>query len=722
MKPLLVAAMSMVAGLAVAGVAVAQDLAARDARSARVVRPEPGGILTPPSTDAPREIVAGFLRSRGVDAATAATLREGSARRDGRTGLSHVRLRQEVNGLEVYGAYARAAFNDRGELVHLIENLSPVSPAGVLRARIDAAAALLAALQELYPGQTFAPVQVGRAGNTGSFAGGAFFGAELRVTAVALPMTDNVLRAGYLVETWSREANDLRHTVVGGDGRVLAVESRTNRDSYKVFVEDPDKGVQVIVNGPPAGTTTASPSGWLSGSQTTVNITGNNTHAYLDADDDNAPDAGGTAVSDGNFLSEADLSVQPTAADNRNVAVQNLFYLNNRIHDRLHGYGFDEAAGNFQTSNFGRGGLAGDPVNAEAQDGGGVDNANFATPVDGQAPRMQMYLWTGKGDHQVLVGGGTFLGAGASFGPTLTTIGVSGVFAMATDSTAPTADACETIPAGQLTGRVAIVDRGTCNFTVKVRNAQAAGAIAVVVVNITSDSYFTMGGTDRRVRIPAVMVGAADGAAIKASAGLTGTTRRNPIAPLQRDGSLDSDIVFHEYCHGLTWRMIGSMSGALPGAVGEGMSDVCALLMNGDDRVGEYSASELDGIRRFRYAGYPNTYADVTGAEVHDDGEIYAAIGWRMWENFAGAGRTVHELFTYLVQGMNFTPAGPYFEDMRDGILEAIPLTEPEARCLVWDAFADYGVGVGARATVRGKTRVTITESTTMPPECAATP
>ena len=43
------------------------------------------------------------------------------------------------------------------------------------------------------------------------------------------------------------------------------------------------------------------------------------------------------------------------------------------------------------------GGAESDPVLAEAQDGGGTDNANFATPRDGRSPRMQMYLWTGAG-------------------------------------------------------------------------------------------------------------------------------------------------------------------------------------------------------------------------------------------------------------------------------------------------------------------------------------
>ena len=72
----------------------------------------------------------------------------------------------------------------------------------------------------------------------------------------------------------------------------------------------------------------------------------------------------------------------------------NLFYWVNILHDLYYHYGFDEKSGNFQENNYGRGGAQNDSVQAEAQDGGGVNNANFATPPDGQRPRMQLYLWT----------------------------------------------------------------------------------------------------------------------------------------------------------------------------------------------------------------------------------------------------------------------------------------------------------------------------------------
>jgi extracellular elastinolytic metalloproteinase len=76
------------------------------------------------------------------------------------------------------------------------------------------------------------------------------------------------------------------------------------------------------------------------------------------------------------------------------AAITNLFFWNNIIHDVFYQYGFDEISGNFQENNFGNGGLGNDAVQANCQDGSGYNNANFATPPDGQRPRMRMYVWT----------------------------------------------------------------------------------------------------------------------------------------------------------------------------------------------------------------------------------------------------------------------------------------------------------------------------------------
>lgn len=699
--------------LAVGG-AGAQAPAGLDHGAGVVARAATGLPLTAASRAAPAVVVTGYLRSRGRSDAVLASLKLARSSA-GAHGVTHVRLEQVVGGLAVHGAYAKAAVNARGELVHLIDNLAPVSTPRA--ARIDAPAALRAAMAQVHPTHAISFRSTGAQGNTTLFDGGTFFLRAPEVTAVAVPMSDGTLARGWLVETWARRGNLLHHTLVGGDGRVLDVELRTASDSYAIFPIDPGKSDQTIVAGPGSGNA-ESPMGWLgTGAQTTVTISGNNVAAYLDRNNDNQADGGGSAAGT-DFQTSADLTTVPTTASNQAVAVQNLFYLNNRIHDILYRHGFTEAAGNFQVDNFGKGGRGKDPVQAEAQDGGGTDNANFATPRDGNAPRMQMYLWTGAGPtHKLQVQDGPqYVASGAAFGSPLTPTGVTGSVIV----TVPT-DGCTAI-SGNLAGALALIDRGVCEFATKVLNAQKAGAIAAVIVNndaANPDAVIPMGaGVDApSVTIPSGMISLNSGTALKAALPVVATLALIDPQPLQIDAALDSDVVYHEFCHGLTWRMIERMSGPLAGAVGEGMSDGCALLINSEnDVVGEYSASDPRGIRSAPYTNYPRSYGDITGSEVHLDGEVYAAIVWKMIVDF-GAGRR-DDLFRYIVDGMNYTRAKPTYEDMRDGILASVAAGAAPSDCqLVWGAFANYGVGVGAKGAVRGSS-VVITPSTTVPVAC----
>jgi extracellular elastinolytic metalloproteinase len=691
-----------------------------DSEPARIFRGSVRQPLTGPSNASPVAIVAQFLRGHGRDSITVGSIVSVAHQKRARDGITQARMEQRVSGLWIYDTYLKAAITDRGELIHLIEKTVLVA-GGPIAARIDERQALRAALQHLHPTLNLSLRQIRREGaDTVVFAGHSFFHTEPTVRRVAISLSDGTLATGFLVQTWTEASNLLHETLVSGDGAVLSVELRTNTDSYNIFPIDPEKGAQTITPGPGSGGNAYSPIGWLgTGAQTTINITGNNAHAYLDTDANNAPDAGGTPVTDGNFLTAANLSVAPTTSDNQNVAVQNLFFHNNIIHDLLYQHGFDEAAGNFQENNFGLGPRRSDSdsVNAEAQDGGGTDNANFATPRDGQNPRMQMFLWTGKPSHEVVVGSISYAAAGAEFGPALDATGTTAQVAEANDEVAPTSDACEALPAGSLTGNLALIDRGTCTFVVKVKNAQDAGAVGVIMVNNAGDSVFTMGGVDATITIPSVLVGQTDGNAIRAAIPTTATIRLKDPPALQRDGDLDSDIIYHEYGHGLTWRMIGRMSGPMSGAIGEGMSDVLAIVINNNDRVGEYSFSDPIGIRSAPYTNYPRTYGDVAGTQIHFDGEVYAAIGWRLLEIFQANGLNKDDLLGYMVDGMNFTPTGPNFEEMRDGILQSVANSNPGHECLIWEAFAQYGVGVGAQGRVRGSS-VVITESFTKPAQC----
>ncbi|MFL1894324.1 M36 family metallopeptidase [Aquimarina sp. 2-A2] len=168
-------------------------------------------------------------------------------------------------------------------------------------------------------------------------------------------------------------------------------------DSYNVYampIESPSHGNRSVVTDP--ANSSASPFGWhdtngSAGAEYTI-TRGNNVWAQEDRNGNNgtgfSPDGGSSL--DFNF--PINLTQAPATYDD--AAITNLFYWNNIMHDVFYQYGFNEASGNFQENNYGKGGVGGDSVNADAQDGSGSNNANFATPGDGGNPRMQMFLWT----------------------------------------------------------------------------------------------------------------------------------------------------------------------------------------------------------------------------------------------------------------------------------------------------------------------------------------
>ena len=469
----------------------ARDFSANSARTHRAPR---GGFLTPPSS-APRvDIVMDFLRDQGHTNETANSLILESENFVSRTGITHARLRQQVAGLEVYGTYVRSSMTADGRLVSVVENLAPITSASIVPAQISQAQAFQSVADEFYPNLTGDFPEIGTTGNTTEFDGGDFFFENPTATRVAVPMANGAIHVGYLVTTWDDQDNMLRHTVVGRTGRILVVETRTSADTYLIFTDNPVSTPQdpvdpVPVSGPGTGND-ESLKGWVftdTDSDCNLNSNcepnrtqGNNVNAYLDSDDDDFGQEGDYPAQSltHDFVTGWNGIDDPWTTDNQAVAVTNLFYFNNVIHDRLYKAGFTESAGNFQETNFadgGSGGAGSDSVLAEAQDGSGTNNANFATPDDGENPRMQMYLWT-----------------------------------------------------------------------------------------------------------------------------LT-----NPL----RDGDLDSDIIWHEYGHGVTWRMVGNMSGPLARAIGEGFGDVLAIYANRltdtTAAVAEYSYNNLGSIRvSQRYFGF----------------------------------------------------------------------------------------------------------------------
>ncbi|MDT0555324.1 T9SS-dependent M36 family metallopeptidase [Patiriisocius hiemis] len=524
--------------------------------------------------------------------------------------------------------------------------------------------------------------------------------------------------------------------------------------SYRVFpipFENPNDTPSQLVSNPE--NLVASPFGWhdtngVAGAEFT-RTKGNNVDAHDDTDGNNnvvfGPDGGPTLTFDFPY----GLPQQPI--DYLDAATTNLFYWNNIVHDVAYQYGFDEPSGNFQQNNYGNGGFQGDFVFAQSQDGGGLNNANFGTPPDGQNGVMQMFLWNAPGTvlgTLMTVNGGPFDGQYLAFdsnygGAQLPITPITGDLVVMEDddsgaSTDPN-DGCDTITnAAALNGNIAIVRRGECNFTDKVASAEAAGAIAVVVVNNVGTDPIPMGGTGTGIGIPAIMIYQEDGDPMIAALLGGGTTINATLQddgsgddPFQRDGDLDNVIIAHEYGHGISNRLTGGpqAAGCLQNAeqMGEGWSDYVGLVLTmktgdqGEDirSVGTYALGQglLGSGFGDRVAPYSTdfaindaTYADTNSGTVsqpHGIGSVWATMLWDLtWafvdqygfdsDIYNGTGGN-NIAFQLVMDGMKLQNCSPGFVSGRDAILEADELTNGGVnRCLIWEAFAARGLGAGA--------------------------
>ncbi len=510
-------------------------------------------------------------------------------------------------------------------------------------------------------------------------------------------------------------------------------------DEYTVFalpVESPNHGGRTLVTGP--ADLVASPYGWHDtngavGAEFT-NTNGNNVVAQEDANGNNGTGArpSGGASLQFNFP----LNMNQTASNYQDAAITNLFYMNNMMHDIWYHYGFDEASGNFQENNYGNGGAASDNVNADAQDGGGMNNANFATPPDGQNPRMQMYLWNNPGPQLLTINSpgslaGGYMALAAGFGPALTTTPITSDFVLYDDNVPDAVDACEAPVNGpSMSGKIVVIRRGNCAFVDKVTRAQNEGALAVIMVNNVAGAPFAMGGAGPGVTIPSVMVSDIDGEAIIAEIESGGTVNGTLVdAPaFDLDGDFDNGIIAHEYGHGISTRLTGgaSNSNCLNNneQMGEGWSDWFALMLtmqpgdvSTDNRgMGTWVMGESTsgvGIRPVPYntdfAVNNYTYANTNaGVSVpHGIGFVWCTILWDMsWalidqygydpDLYNGIGGN-NIAMNLVIQGLKLQPCGPGFVDGRDAILQADQLLYGGAnQCLLWNVFANRGLGFSA--------------------------
>ena len=520
------------------------------------------------------------------------------------------------------------------------------------------------------------------------------------------------------------------------------VFSSTDGATYNVFplpFESPSDGDRDLVLN--AANPTASPFGWhdtdgITGPEFTV-TRGNNVHAYADRDNNNVPDPGSDPNGGPTLSFDFALDLTKRPLDSQPAIVTNLFYWNNIVHDVTYGYGFTEAAGNFQVNNYGKGGLGNDDVRAEAQDGSGRNNANFGTPADGLRPRMQMFEWRSALPNPITVAApspiaGTYFGPMAGFGESLVTTGpLSGEVFLINDSAgvSPT-DGCEpfVVPAGS----IPLIDRGACNFTVKVKNAQNAGALVAIVANNIAGPPIAMGGSDPTITIPSVMISLDDGNLFKANLPLDITIADGTGGAPDRDSDLDAGVIAHEYGHGISNRLTGGPStvSCLNNAeqMGEGWSDWFALTLTTHPTdtpttprgVGSYvSFQPADGVG-IRPTPYttdmsvnPATYASVADvvniSQPHGIGYVWNSMLWEVYWNLVekhGYNPDVYGDWTtggnnlaiqLVMDGMKLQSCRPGFVDGRDAILLADQiLTGGANQCAIWEGFAKRGLGLSA--------------------------
>ena len=217
------------------------------------------------------------------------------------------------------------------------------------------------------------------------------------------------------------------------------------------------------------------------------------------------------------------------------------------------------------------------------------------------------------------------------------------------------------------------------------------------------------------------------------------------------NGSDDAAIVYHEYTHGLSNRLvvddegIGALNGFQSGAMGEAWSDWYAKdfltrqglelddpATDGEVYMGEYSDGERglirtealdckvgapaaacpgghdvtgDGEPETGPGGY--TFGDMTsiigGPEVHADGEIWGQTLWDLRQRLVaqeGSEAAGSDLAEQLItDGMRLSPPEPSFLDMRNAILQAdVAVNGGANRDLLWSVFATRGMGYFAGA------------------------
>lgn len=614
--------------------------------------------------------------------------------------------------------------------------------------------------------------------------------APARVRKTYFPVGKNVVPAYYveldLPDVDTATSQHFAYVLSATDGKMLFRMNQTADATYRVYGEATEKRYGTPLDGvysdfsphPTARNDGSKPAGWADSSLITLDrlplvpesdvwlpansqtTNGNNVIAYADLA---APDGfgAGDVIAVATSANTFDYTYNPDQSHDasmtqRLASVTQLFYTNNWLHDWYYAAGFDEASGNAQALNFGRGGLEADALKAEAQDAAGTNNANMSTPADGAPPRMQMFAFTTPSIRtaEFRPQGGApfapiFLGDSV-FGPA--SYDITGDLVRGSDATG-SAEGCTAPLTSDVAGKIAFIRRGTCSFVIKAQNAEAAGAVAVVIYSNQAGNVGSLAGAG--IAIPGIFVDQVTGDAIAAAlaAGTKYQVRLSKAGQPTHDGTLDNQIVAHEWGHFISNRLIGNATGLASShqrGLGEGWADFHAILLTvkeGDDllptnakfggaypiagyAIGE-NTSHYHAIRRLPYstnmAINPLTFKHISrgealpplapendyaytgdNAQVHATGEIWASMLWECYASLLNDTRTRRSfdekreaMKQYLVAAYKMTPPLPTLLEARDAILAAARAGNENDFQNFARAFAKRGAGLRAIAPDR---------------------
>ncbi|KAK7055720.1 extracellular metallo proteinase mep [Favolaschia claudopus] len=283
--------------------------------------------------------------------------------------VTHAYLKQSHDGIFFANAVANVAFNSDDKVVaagHTFVTPSSIASSEPSVPFEDAVATAESALAGTYNGQ---PPQL------------KYFVKEDKTAVLVHAFQVQNTDAG----SWYKAYVDA-HT-----NKLVSVTDFVAKASYRVLPitkEVPDQGFELVVNPADPG---SSPNGWhFDGKTNSTTTSGNNVITYKGSQSSVSKQSSSGLV----FDYKQNPTAAPTTAVNVDAARVNNFYLVNTMHDIAYKYGFTEKAFNFQSDNLGKGGKGNDRVTASIQDSADTDNADFATPPDGQSGHMRMFLFT----------------------------------------------------------------------------------------------------------------------------------------------------------------------------------------------------------------------------------------------------------------------------------------------------------------------------------------